>query len=96
MSKSPPSLLSLAIDSALRNISHISDLSSVPDPILFQLFLRTLSAGKLTEKVLKVFMATGNDEILSSIQMLDIQHILTPVLPTSSYLTCKSALDRVF
>ncbi|KAF8388529.1 hypothetical protein HHK36_027204 [Tetracentron sinense] len=43
----------------------------------------TLRAGKLTEKVLKVFMATGKDEILSLIEALNIQHILTPVLPTS-------------
>lgn len=44
---------------------------------------RTLQAGKLTEKVLKLFLATGNDKVLSLIEALNIQHILTPVLPTS-------------
>ncbi|XP_042515004.1 probable UDP-arabinopyranose mutase 5 isoform X2 [Macadamia integrifolia] len=78
-----PSLLSLAIDSAILNISHLSDLSAIPEHILLDLFLRTLSAGKLTEKVLKLFVTTGNDEILSLIQALNIQHIITPVLPTT-------------
>lgn len=78
----PPTLLSLAIDSALLNISHIPDLSAVPDPILVELFLRTLSAGKLTEKVLKLFLATGNEEILYFVQSLNIRQILVPVLPT--------------
>jgi hypothetical protein len=45
---------------------------------------RTLGAGKLTEKVLKLFMATGKDEVISLIEALNIQHhILAPVLPTS-------------
>lgn len=43
---------------------------------------RTLRAGKLTEKILKLFVATGKDEILSLIQALNIQHVHTPVLPT--------------
>ncbi|XP_042444327.1 uncharacterized protein LOC122029418 isoform X3 [Zingiber officinale] len=74
----PPSLLSLTIDSALRHIAHITDLSSIPDQILLELF----RAGKLTEKVLKLFMATGNEQILSFIQSLNIRPILAPVLPT--------------
>ncbi|GFZ05925.1 hypothetical protein Acr_18g0000950 [Actinidia rufa] len=80
--RTPPSLVSLAIDAALLNLSHFSDLSTIPDHILLDLFLRTLRAGKLTEKILKLFIATGNDEVLSLIQALNIQHILTPVLPT--------------
>lgn len=46
-------------------------------------YQRTLNAGKLTEKVLKLFIATGKDEVLLMIQALNIKHILTPVLPTS-------------
>ncbi|KAK7295165.1 hypothetical protein RJT34_18070 [Clitoria ternatea] len=80
--KTPPSLLSLTIDSAVLNLSVISDLSSIPDHILLDLFLRILKAGKLTEKVLRLFIATGKDEVLSLVQALNIQHILTPVLPT--------------
>lgn len=80
--KTPPSLLSLTIDSALLNLSDITDLSSIPDHILLDLFLRILKAGKLTEKVLRLFIATGKDEVLSLVQALNIQHILTPVLPT--------------
>ncbi|MQM08695.1 hypothetical protein Taro_041552 [Colocasia esculenta] len=45
---------------------------------------KTLHAGKLTEKILKLFMATGNENILSLIQSLNIQHILLPVLPTKN------------
>nr|DAD24243.1 TPA_asm: hypothetical protein HUJ06_025706 [Nelumbo nucifera] len=78
----PPSLLSLAIDSALLNINRLSDLSVIPEHILLDLFLKIIGAGKLTEKVLKLFMATGNEKILSLIQELNIQHIITPVLPT--------------
>ncbi|XP_020234796.1 uncharacterized protein LOC109814710 isoform X2 [Cajanus cajan] len=80
--KTPPSLLSLTIDSAVLNLSDISDLSHIPDHILRDLFLRILKAGKLTEKVLRLFIATGKDEVLSLVQALNIQHILTPVLPT--------------
>ncbi|XP_071920572.1 probable UDP-arabinopyranose mutase 5 isoform X2 [Coffea arabica] len=80
--RKPPTLLSLTIDIALLNLSHISDLSFLPDHVLLELFLRTLRAGKLTEKILKLFVATGKDEILSLISELNIQLILTPVLPT--------------
>lgn len=34
----PPSLLSLAIESGIRNISRIPDLSSLPDHVVFDLF----------------------------------------------------------
>ncbi|RHN47077.1 hypothetical protein MtrunA17_Chr7g0249041 [Medicago truncatula] len=80
--KTPPSLLSLTIDSAVLNLSDISDLSPIPDHILLDLFLRILKAGKLTEKVLKLFIATGNEEVISLVQALNIRHIVTPVLPT--------------
>eukprot|EP00257_Ricinus_communis_P001920 XP_002512611.2 uncharacterized protein LOC8274993 [Ricinus communis] len=80
--RTPPSLLSLAIDAAVLHLSHFSDLSPLPDHILLDLFLKTLKAGKLNEKVLKLFMATGKDEVLTFIQALNIQHVLTPVLPT--------------
>ncbi|KAL6002868.1 putative UDP-arabinopyranose mutase 5 [Asimina triloba] len=43
---------------------------------------RILSAGKLTEKILNLFMATGDDQILALIHSLNIQHMLPPVLPT--------------
>ncbi|RAL40322.1 hypothetical protein DM860_006392 [Cuscuta australis] len=81
--RTPPWLLSLAIDSALINLSFISDLSSLPDHILVDLFLKTLRAGKLTEKILKLFVATGKEEIISLIESFNIQAVLTPVLPTS-------------
>lgn len=80
--KTPPSLLSLTIDSAVLNLSDISDLSLIPDHILLDLFLRILKAGKLTEKVLKLFIATGNEEVIALVQALNIRHIVTPVLPT--------------
>ncbi|CAN1246625.1 hypothetical protein LINGRAPRIM_LOCUS3217 [Linum grandiflorum] len=79
----PPSLLSLAIDASVFHLSSFSDLSPLPDHILLDLFLRTLRAGKLNEKVLKLFLATGKEEVLAFIQTLNIRHILTPVLPTS-------------
>jgi len=44
---------------------------------------RILRAGKLTEKVLRLFIATGKDEVISFVEALNIQHVLTPVLPTS-------------
>ncbi|KAK3229205.1 hypothetical protein Dsin_001086 [Dipteronia sinensis] len=83
--RTPPSLLSLTIDKAVLHLSHISDLSHLPDHILLDLFLRTLKAGKLNEKVLKLFVATGKDEVLLLIRALNIKHILAPVLPTSKY-----------
>lgn len=82
MRTTPPSLLSLAIDTAILHISTFSDLSFIPDHIILDLFLRTLKAGKLTEKVLKLFVATGNDEVLAFIHELNIQRVVTPVLPT--------------
>ncbi|KAL9344847.1 hypothetical protein Peur_062522 [Populus x canadensis] len=83
MRTTPPSLLSLTIDTAVLHLSNFSDLSSIPDHIILDLLLRTLKAGKLTEKVLKLFVATGNDKVLAFIQALNIQHVITPVLPTS-------------
>ncbi|KAI3470394.1 hypothetical protein Pfo_027057, partial [Paulownia fortunei] len=76
--RNPPTLLSLAIDSAVINFPRISDLSFVPEHILIELFVRTLKAGKLNEKILKLFVATGKEEILSVIESLNIQHILVP------------------
>ncbi|XP_052880669.1 uncharacterized protein LOC108464294 isoform X1 [Gossypium arboreum] len=81
--RTPPCLLSLTLDSAVHNLSNITDLSPLPDHILIELFLqRTLRAGKLTERVLKLFIATGKDEVFSLIQALNIQVTVTPVLPT--------------
>ncbi|XP_031118626.1 probable UDP-arabinopyranose mutase 5 isoform X2 [Ipomoea triloba] len=82
--RNPPSLLSLAIDSALHNLPFFSDLSCLPDHILVELFLKTLRAGKLTEKILNLFVATGKEEVLSLIEAFNIQAVLTPVLPTIS------------
>lgn len=78
----PPSLLSLTKQSALLHLSSFSDLSSLPDHILLDLFLRTLKAGKLNEKILKLFIASGDDKLLSFIQELNIKPVITPVLPT--------------
>ncbi|EXC29907.1 hypothetical protein L484_015099 [Morus notabilis] len=80
--RTPPSLLSLTVDSALLNLSNISDLSPLPEHILLDLFLKTLRAGKLNEKVLKLFIATGKDEVLALIRSLNIRPIVDPVLPT--------------
>ncbi|KAI8539468.1 hypothetical protein RHMOL_Rhmol09G0185500 [Rhododendron molle] len=83
--RTPPSLVSLAIDAAIiNNLSNFSDLSPIPEHILLDLFLRTLRAGKLTERILNLFIATGKEEVLSLIESLNIQHVLTPVLPTKS------------
>ncbi|XP_065854616.1 probable UDP-arabinopyranose mutase 5 [Euphorbia lathyris] len=80
--RTPASLLSLAVDTAVLNLSHFSDLSALPDHILLDLFVKTLKAGKLNEKILNLFMSTGKDEVLSVIQALNIRHVFTPVLPT--------------
>ncbi|KAL3652069.1 hypothetical protein CASFOL_001750 [Castilleja foliolosa] len=44
--------------------------------------MRTLKAGKLNERILKLFVLTGREEILSIIKSLNIRHNLVPVLPT--------------
>ncbi|GMI88746.1 hypothetical protein like AT4G30390 [Hibiscus trionum] len=80
--RTSPSLLSLTIDSAVLNLSNIADLSSLPDHIVVDLFLRTLRAGKLNERVLKLFIATGKDEVFSLIRALNIRATVIPVLPT--------------
>ncbi|EPS65952.1 hypothetical protein M569_08825, partial [Genlisea aurea] len=80
--RTPPTLLSIAIDSTVKNLSNITDLASLPEHIILELFVRTLKAGKLNEKVLKLFLATGDEEILSVVDALHIQHIPHPVLPT--------------
>ncbi|XP_010674692.2 uncharacterized protein LOC104890798 isoform X2 [Beta vulgaris subsp. vulgaris] len=78
----PPTLLSLTIDTALLHLSSFSDLSPLPPHILLDLFLRTLKAGKLNEKILKLFIASGDDKVLSFIKELNIQPIINPVIPT--------------
>ncbi|PWA48130.1 reversibly glycosylated polypeptide family [Artemisia annua] len=44
---------------------------------------RTLKAGKLTPRILKIFVATGDEEIITMIQALNIQLVWTPVIPTN-------------
>ncbi|KAF8038371.1 hypothetical protein BT93_B1030 [Corymbia citriodora subsp. variegata] len=80
--RNPPSLLSLSIDSAVLNLARFSDLSPLPDHVLLDLFLRTLRAGKLTPRVLKLFLAAGKEEVLAIIEALNIHTVLAPVLPT--------------
>lgn len=41
-----------------------------------------MKAGKLNERVLRVFMATGNEEGLAIIAALKIKIDLTPIVPT--------------
>ena len=48
---------------------------------------KTLKAGKLNQKVLKLFIATGKDEVLALIQALNIREIVAPVFPTSTFWT---------
>ncbi|KAJ0263009.1 Uncharacterized protein HA466_0034480 [Hirschfeldia incana] len=78
----PPSLLSLTVNAAVLNISRINDLSHLPDHIVLDLFERILKAGKLNERVLRVFMASGNEEVLAVIDALKIKIDLTPIVPT--------------
>ncbi|CAK9262202.1 unnamed protein product [Sphagnum jensenii] len=78
----PPSLLHLSISTAVSNIQRLSNLSCIPDNIVKDLFVGTLDAGKLTEPVLHMFLATGNEEVLHIVQGLGIRPILKPVLPT--------------
>jgi len=78
----PPSLLHLSISTAVSNIQRLSNLSCIPDNIVKDLFVGTLYAGKLTEPVLHMFLATGNEEVLHIVQGLGIRPILKPVLPT--------------
>lgn len=47
---------------------------------------RTLEAGKLNERVLRLFMASGNEEVLSVIDALKIKIDVTPIIPTRKVL----------
>ena len=47
------------------------------------LWQRTLNAGKLTERVLKLFLATDCEDIVLLVEVLNIKLPLEPVLPTS-------------
>ncbi|XP_018480750.1 uncharacterized protein LOC130500776 [Raphanus sativus] len=78
----PPSLLSLTVKAAVLNISRINDLSHLPDHIVLDLFEGILKAGKLNERVLRVFMASGNEDVLAYIDALKIKIDLTPIVPT--------------
>ncbi|KAJ7567043.1 hypothetical protein O6H91_01G004100 [Diphasiastrum complanatum] len=78
----PPPLLHLTIDAAVQHIQHVHSLASIPDILVQQLFLKTLAAGKLTEPVLQVFLATGHKEVFEIVKALKIRPILKPVLPT--------------
>ncbi|KAL1210544.1 hypothetical protein V5N11_006866 [Cardamine amara subsp. amara] len=82
MRNPPPSLLSLTVNVAVLNLSRINDLSHLPDHIILDLFARTLKAGKLNERVLRLFMASGNEEVLSIIDALKIKIDVSPILPT--------------
>ncbi|KAG2291953.1 hypothetical protein Bca4012_007936 [Brassica carinata] len=47
---------------------------------------RTLKAGKLNERVLRLFMASGNEEVVSVIDALKIKIDVTPIIPTRKVL----------
>lgn len=47
---------------------------------------RTLKAGKLNERVLRLFMASGNEEVVSAIDALKIKIDVTPIIPTRKVL----------
>lgn len=53
---------------------------------VFVMEKRTLKAGKLNERVLRLFMASGNEEVLSIIDALKIRIDVTPILPTRKFL----------
>jgi len=78
----PPTLLNLTIDSAVSRIHRITNLDSIPDHIVLDLFRKTLHAGKLTERILMVFMATGNEQVQAFVKEYKIQPVLRPILPT--------------
>lgn len=66
-------------------ISHLRDFvhhTHYGVMVCFGLAQRTLRAGKLNEKILQLFIATGKDEVLSVIRELNIHPVITPVLPT--------------
>jgi hypothetical protein len=78
----PPTLLNLTIDSAVSRIHRITNLNSIPDDIVLDLFRKTLQAGKLTERILMVFMATGNEQVQAFVKEKKIRTVLRPILPT--------------
>ncbi|KAJ0250845.1 Uncharacterized protein HA466_0132700 [Hirschfeldia incana] len=83
MRNPPQSLLSLTVNAAVLYLSRINHLSHLPDHIVLELFARTLEAGKLNERVLRLFMASGNEEVLSAIDALKIKiDVVAPIIPT--------------
>ncbi|KAG2319431.1 hypothetical protein Bca4012_054324 [Brassica carinata] len=92
MRNPPPSLLTLTVNAtfAFNRLTklgfNINDLSHLPDHIVLDLFARTLKAGKLNERVLRLFMASGNEEVLSVIDVLKIKIDVIPIIPTRKVL----------
>uniref|UniRef100_M1C4C0 Uncharacterized protein n=1 Tax=Solanum tuberosum TaxID=4113 RepID=M1C4C0_SOLTU len=81
--KSPILPNKLAILSISHSFSNLRQLKFQCTPHFIRSpSVRTLRAGKLNEKILKLFIATGKEEILSLIGAFNIQCVLTPVLPT--------------
>ncbi|KAG0590714.1 hypothetical protein M758_1G116300 [Ceratodon purpureus] len=78
----PPSLLHLTLVTAVLHIHRFTDLSAVPDHLVFLLFQKTLAAGKLTDYVLRMFVATGNEDVLQLVKALGVRRVMKPILPT--------------
>ncbi|KAI5016930.1 hypothetical protein ZWY2020_037308 [Hordeum vulgare] len=74
--------LDSGISCPLLRVAHRCILTRNDSYIVAGMFLRTLSVGKLTEKVLKLFLATDYEEIILLVQLLNIKQPLIPVLPT--------------
>jgi reversibly glycosylated polypeptide/UDP-arabinopyranose mutase len=71
--KTPPSLVSLTIDSAVLNLSDISDLSPIPDHILLDLFLVFfLSPPSLSLSYSNFILDTVTISKVSEIYILDL------------------------
>ncbi|KMZ60390.1 hypothetical protein ZOSMA_5G02580 [Zostera marina] len=81
----PPSLLSLSVDLVVDNIGDIHDLSFVPETILLTLLLKIIQRGKLTMKILKLFVKTNNEIILALIEYLHIEDFYLPLALKDSF-----------
>lgn len=78
----PLPLFLLCLSSIAVNMKHVQSLRGLPEDIVMRLFWGTLQLGGMTEAVLRVFLDTRHEELLSAVERLGLKTSHRAVLPT--------------
>ena len=65
-----------------RRLCRLTSLEGLPEELTFAIFEAVLSKGKLTPRLLELFLQTEHESVLQRVKALQIEWV-PPVLPTT-------------